>query len=386
MSLRELIHDLGSYPRALRDRRADRRTGPDHDDAALRGRQRALVEALHPRRMQLRVTELLDETPSTRTLRFERVDGPLPPFRPGQYVNLFVELDGVRTSRPYSISSAPGRPHLDLTVRREPGGFVSPYLARKVAPGARLESTGPRGHFVHEPLIHGTDLVFLAGGSGITPFMSVVRDQQARGWPFSVTLLIGSRKPSDVIFGAELKRIARDTDRLSVAVVISDPAPNFRGRRGLLDAARIRREVGNPTAKTFYLCGPNAMLDLCRSALAELGVPPQRVLTELFGAPDDVRQMPGWPDHVAADAVFEVTVGDRVFRAPAIEPLMNSLERHGLTVPSECRSGECSACRTRLLSGQVFAPPQSRTRLSDRRHGFIHPCTSYPVSDLEVRI
>ena len=385
MAILDLFKDVASYPRAWRDLREDRRVGTDKDAVDLRGRQRGFVEAIHPPRMQLRVAEIIEETRSTRTLRLERTDGDLPPFRPGQYVNLFVEIDGVRTSRPYSISSAPGAPHLDLTVREKPGGFVSPWLAHEIAPGAPFESTGPIGHFVHEPLIHGTDLVFLAGGSGITPFMGMLRDQQARGWPQSVTLLVGSRKPSDVIFGDELKRMARSNDRLKLAVV-SEPAPSFRGRRGFLDADRIRKEVGDVAGQTFYLCGPNPMLEMCRSALAELGVPRQRICTELFGPPDDVLEAPGWPDGVGADDTFVVTAGDQTFSAPAGEPLLNALERHGIVVPSECRSGECSACRTRLESGTVFAPPQARIRHSDRHHGFIHPCMSYPVSDLRIRL
>jgi glycine betaine catabolism B len=386
MSLKDLLDDVGSYPRALRDLLADREVGSDLDADHLRGRQRAFVEALHPRRMRLKVIDTIDETRSTRTLRFERMDGRSPPFRAGQYVNLFVELDGVRTSRPYSISSPPGAPHLDLTVRLKPDGFVSPHLVREVAIGDRFEATGPVGHFVHEPLIHGTELVFLAGGSGITPFMSMLRDLQARDWPMAVTLLVGTRKPSDVIFGRELKQMARGNPRLKLAVVVSEPAPSFRGRQGLLDAARIRREVGDPAGRTFYLCGPNPMLALCSSALAELGVPPQRTRTELFGPPDDVRHEPGWPDGVGADAVFEVRAGDRTFPAPATEPLLNAMERHGVVVPTECRSGECSACRTRLVAGEVFAPQQARLRHSDRRHGFIHPCMTYVIGDIEIRV
>ena len=197
---------------------------------------------------------------------------------------------------------------------------------------------------------------------------------------------MGSRKPSDVIFGDELRRMARGNDRFSLAIVISEPTASFRGRRGFLDAARIRKEVGDVDGRTFYLCGPNPMLEMCRAALDELGVPRQRIRTELFGPPDDILRAPGWPDGVGADAVFEVTVGDRRFTAPAIEPLINAMDRHGLVIPSECRSGECSACRTRLVSGTVFAPPQARIRLSDQLHGFIHPCMSYPVSDIRIRL
>ena len=386
MLLRDLLQDMASYARAWRDQREDRRTGIDLEAEYLRGRQRRHVEALHPRRMQLSVTELIEETASTRTLRLQRTDGPLPPFRSGQYVNLFVELDGVRTSRPYSISSAPGAPHLDLTVREKAGGFVSPHLVRCVTVGDRFESTGPLGHFHHEPLIHGERLVLLAGGCGITPFMSMIRDQQSRDWPLELTLLYGSRESSDVLFGPELAALAEGEDRFRLVTVISEPDEDYRGPTGLLDAARIRGELGEVSDRTFYVCGPNLMLDLCRSALAELGVRSHRVLSELRGPPDDVRQLAGWPEDVGPGATFRVVVGDAVFSAPADEPLMASLERNGLAVHAECRSGECSACRAHLVSGRVFALPQARVRWSDRKHGRIHTCASYPVSDIEIRL
>jgi len=381
----DLLEDLGSFVRAVRDQRADRRAGVDLAGEEL-GRQRRLVEALHPPRMQLRVAEVIEETASARTLRFERTDGPLPPFRPGAYVNLFVELEGVRTSRPYSISSAPGEAWLDITVREKQAGFVSPHLVRGVAVGDRFESTGPLGHFRHEPLIHGERLVLLAGGCGITPFMSLVRDQRRRGWPLQVTLLYGSRTADDVIFGEELRAIAAEADRLTLVEVLSEADDAWTGAHGLLDARRIGAEVGDLDGRTFFVCGPAPMMDLCREALAELGVPEHRVVEELHGPPDDVRRQDGWPDDVGPGATFAVTVGDRTFEAPADEPLMNSLERHGLVLPAECRSGECSACRARLLSGRVFAPPQARVRWSDLAGGRIHPCASYPVSDVELRL
>lgn len=101
-------------------------------------------------RLSLALAETIAETPSAVTLRMERSGGgELPPFRAGQYVNLFVEVNGVRTSRPSTISSAPGRPYYDLTVRRAPGGFVSNHLLDSARPGDRFESTAPSGGFYH---------------------------------------------------------------------------------------------------------------------------------------------------------------------------------------------------------------------------------------------
>ncbi|MGD9099229.1 MAG: FAD-binding oxidoreductase [Anaerolineae bacterium] len=387
------LQDVREHLRVSRRRKAMRQSGGgvDYTQDKFRGVVRRVVSRLHPERMRLRVAEIVQETPTTKTLRCRRVDGPLPPFRPGQYVSVFVDVDGVLTSRPYSIASAPpserGHDTLELTVRDKPGGFVAPYLLHEVQVGDELETSGPAGSFYHEPLIDGDDLVFLAGGSGITPFMSIIRDALRRDLPLNMQLLYGSRVPDDVIYGAELAELAAQCPNLTYSLVVSEPPPGYDGLTGFLDAKRIREQVGDVRGKTFYVCGPGVMYDFCQAALAELGVPAHKMRRELYGPPDDVTQEPGWPQGLPGDAIFNVeVVGRQTVRAPAAEPLMNTLERYGIVVPALCRSGECSACRTRLLSGQVFQPAHTGLRESDREHGYIHACVSYPLEDLRIRL
>jgi ferredoxin-NADP reductase len=333
------------------------------------------------------VVDLVEETRTSKTLRFERLDGDMPPFRPGQYINLFVDVDGVLTSRPYSIASAPGGSSFDITVRDKPNGFVAPYLLREIRVGDELESTGPAGNFYHEPLIDGNELVFLAGGSGITPFLSIIRDTIEQQRPLHIHLVYGSRSPDDVIYGDELASLAEANPNLDYALVISEPPPGYRGLTGFLDAELIRRQVGDVDGKTFYLCGPNVMTDYCQAALDKLGVPRHRIRRELYGPPVDVTCEPGWPEDLPADTLFEAAIeGHRNIRVMAGEPILNALERYGLAVPAVCRSGECSACRVRLLSGRVYMPSHTGLREADRTHDYIHACVSYPLTDLKIRL
>jgi ferredoxin-NADP reductase len=384
------LQDIGQHIRVSQRRKALQQPGQGIDYTADQDTVQRIVARLHPRRMQLRLTDIVEETPTTKTFRFQRTDGPLPPFRAGQYVNVFVDVDGVLTSRPYSIASPPGSDLLDLTVRDKPNGFVAPYLLNELEVGDELETTGPAGSFYHEPLIDGHALVFLAGGSGITPFMSILRDAFGRGEGRSrlqIHLLYGSRVPEDVIFGEELADLAAQHASLRYSTVISEPPPGYEGLAGFLSADLIREQVGDPGDKTFYVCGPNVMYGFCLEALTQLGVPRHKIKRELYGPPDDVTQEAGWPDGLAADTVFEVEIrGRRTIRAAAGEPLLNSLERYGIVVPAVCRAGECSACRTRLLSGRVFQPAHTGLRESDRQYGYIHACMSYPLEDLVIQI
>jgi ferredoxin len=134
------------------------------------------------------------------------------------------------------------------------------------------------------------------------------------------------------------------------------------------------------------------MYDFCLAAVTELGVPRHKIKRELYGPPDDVIREPGWPQDLSAGTLFDVAVeapsleGGETIQAPAGEPLLNSLERYGIVMPAVCRAGECSACRTRLLSGRVFQPAHTGLRESDREHGYIHACVSYPLEDLRIRI
>ena len=202
--------------------------------------------------------------------------------------------------------------------------------------------------------------------------------------PLHIYLLYGSRVPDDVIYGDEL---AAGHPNFDYALVISEPPLGYEGLTGFLDAKLIREQVGDVTGKTFYLCGPNVMVDFCLAALKELGVPRHKIRRELYGPPADVTQEPGWPEGLSADTVFNVeVVGRGMIRAPAGEPLLNTLERYGIVVETVCRSGACSVCRARLLSGRVFMPAHTGLRESDRQHGYIHTCVAYPLENLRIRL
>jgi ferredoxin-NADP reductase len=347
-----------------------------------------LVGQLHPERVKAKVSEVILETESTRTLRLVPEDMPFPPFRAGQFVTIFVKIDGVETSRAYTISSPPSRPYIDLTVREMPDGFVSRYLCNKVSVGDRFELAGPAGAFYHEPLMDSGDLVFLAGGSGVTPFMSIIQDSLDRDLGLKMQLLYGSRVPEDIIFEDRLSELACAENDLKVDYIISEPPEGYEGVCGFLEADIIKKLVGDLEGKTFYMCGPNLMYELCGGALDSLGIPSRRVKKELSGPPPDITAVEGWPEGIEAGAEFTVKVeGKRKkLTVKAGEPLLNSLERNKITIENLCRSGECGMCRTRLVSGEVFMPGTVNLRSADAALGYIHPCMSYPISDIEIRL
>ncbi|QAX28739.1 2Fe-2S iron-sulfur cluster-binding protein [Leisingera sp. NJS204] len=387
MSTKSTLNVIAAYDKVCAEKAELAHEGSNF--AADRNAVARQIRKLHPKRLTLTVGEIIRETPTACSLRLLSDDGsPLPPFQAGQYINLFLTVDGVETARPFAISSAPqSRDYYDVTVRSVPGGFVSPYMVGEMFEGQILQSSGPMGSFYYNPLFHGGDLVFLAGGSGVAPAMSMIRDIINKKRPLNFHLIYGSRSTDDIIFRQQLQTLAEQHDFLTVDEVISEPDADYTGHTGYLSAEMVQRLTGDVDGKMFYLCGPNAMYDFCKPELEKLGVPGRRVRIEANGAPPAPQKLTGWPQGLETSKEVTVTVRGRgQFKMPVGEPLLNAMERNGYQAENACRSGECSLCRVKVLSGDVFNPPQSHLRSSDRTFGWTHACVAFALSDIEILI
>ncbi|KAF0845319.1 FAD-binding oxidoreductase [Nocardia caishijiensis] len=355
---------------------------PDTRDHA--AETRATIDTYHPSRLTLVVNEIITETATTKTFRLTGGDGAaLPPFLAGQYVNVFI--DG--TSRPYAISSSPTtRDHYDLTVRRVPGGRISNLLIDTLDIGAELTTSGPMGTFHHNPLFHGEDLVFLAGGSGVAPAMSMIRELAEQGGTRTFHLIYGSRDAADIIFLDELDALEAAHPGLDVDHVIAEPDASRPGATGFLTADTITGLAGNLDGRMVYVCGPQALYPYALSQLTELGHPRKRIRFEANGAPADPTAQSHWPTGVDAEDEVTVTVGGRSFRTPRRRPLLDALEDNGIRPEAACRSGECSLCRVRVCKGRVHTAEEAKLRLSDETFGYTHSCVAYPITDVEIEL
>jgi glycine betaine catabolism B len=386
MALKDVLKDIEGFQEIVHEREILKKYGSDF--TSYKGIVENIITTLHPKRLRLSVSEILNETPSAKTFRFVAEEGYLPPFQAGQYINIFVDFGGIRTSRPYSISSSPTQTaYYDITIRRVNDGFVSSYFLDEVKVGDEFVSSSPSGNFHHDPLFHGDDLVFLAGGSGITPFMSMILEAVDRNLSRRIHLIYGSQDPTDVISHDKLQEIVGRHPNISFTMVISNPPQGYKGLTGFITADLLEDVLGDVASKTFYLCGPELMYTFCLKELDKLGIKKRKIRVEVFGPPKDVTLQPGWPEGIRFDTEFTISLKNgKSINARAGEPLMASLERNGLVIPALCRSGECSLCRTKLLSGRVYQPEGVKLRKSDRDFGYIHPCMSYPLEDLQLML
>ncbi|PKN70729.1 MAG: hypothetical protein CVU52_08900 [Deltaproteobacteria bacterium HGW-Deltaproteobacteria-10] len=385
MAKKDIIQKISGYDELISENVILEKYGFNYQ--AKKGEIKSIIDALHPQGLNLTVAEITKETPSAKSIKLVSQDGFLPPFHAGQYINLFVETSGVRTSRPYSIASSPTQTgYLEITVRRVEDGFVSNYLLDELMPGDKLSSSSPSGNFHYNPHFHGDKMAFIAGGSGITPFMSMIRELADKNLERRMHLFYGSRTEDDIIYRDELDRIAATHRNFTWDLVISEPAPSFNGLKGFINAGLIKERLEG-LDWTFYICGPEAMYNFCLPELNKLSIQARKIRVEVMGAPKQITAFPGWPENLKAGAVCRVSIkGKKTISAPATEPLMISLEREGVVIPALCRSGECSLCRTKLLSGSVYQPNGVKLRKSDRTFGYIHPCLAYPITDIEIML
>ena len=359
-----------------------------------------LAQQLHPDSQHLVIAEIRDETKTTRT--FKLVADPdfdargLAYFRAGQVLSLKVEANSVRITRPYSISSAPFEAlgvdgFYEITVRKEPDGFLTPYMWDHWKVGTKIRSSGPCGFFYYEPMRDASKIVGLAGGSGITPFRSLAREIVHGDLDAALLLLYGSSDEDDIVFYDEFKELEQKAPgRIQVVHVLSCAEVSLEGcEQGFITADTIRKyaDVDN---SSFFVCGPQAMYEFVEKELAKFDLPSRRIRREVCGEVKDITQSPGFPREVA-DQTFrlQVHIGGLTTEVPAraTETVLVAMERANLAPPSQCRSGECGFCRSLLTHGEVYIRPESDgRRAADKRFGYIHPCSSYPTTDLEVTV
>jgi ferredoxin-NADP reductase len=227
------------------------------------------------------VEEIVDETPSVRTIVLDVPDWP--GHRAGQHLDVRLTAeDGYRAEREYSIASAPDEP-VAITVERLDDGEVSPYLTEELRAGDGLELRGPiGGYFVWDPE-HGGLLLLVAGGSGIVPLRAMLRHRQRSGSDAPVRLLYSARTLGDLIYRRELDEAA---DGVEVVYTLTrEQPPGWTGY-----ARRVDRELLGEAAwpaddgALAFVCGPTSFVETVAAGLVELGYPPARVKTERFGA------------------------------------------------------------------------------------------------------
>ena len=314
-------------------------------------------------------------------------------FQPGQYLTLRADVAGQELRRSYSICAAPGEA-LRVGVRRVPGGAFSSWLHEGLKAGDTLDVMEPQGRFGAALARQPRHVLAVAGGSGITPILSIVKTLLATDAHARCTLLYGNRRLVSMMFREELEDLKnRHLSRLLLQPVFSRETVDTPLNAGRLDAEKIgtllRLAGGAGQLNEAFVCGPHAMNDEVEAALLAAGLEPEHIHVERFGVPpsaaDATLHAPQAGD--ATTAVITI-VRDGVSREVAFQPsdesVLAAASRAGMDVPYSCRSGVCATCRAKLLQGRVRMDRNFALEKDELAAGFVLTCQAHPLTERVV--
>jgi ferredoxin-NADP reductase len=328
------------------------------------------------------------ETVDAVSLTFAPQDGGEVPFEAGQFLTLEVPIGGKEHRRAYSISSSESeRARVTVTVKRVPGGLVSNHLHDVAKVGDVFDVHGPSGTFTVTDVSRARRIVLVAGGSGITPMMAILRTHLERSPALRFTLVYGSRSLDRVIFREALDTLAlRHADRFSVVYALDEAPEGWTGVRGRLDETTCARVFGGLSldgGEDWMLCGPDPMMAAVRAVLRARGVSPERVREERFFTPVSGRTMgPLLP----RTATVRTSSGERVFMVAAGTTLLDAGLAAGVDMPFSCTMGGCGACRVKVHRGEFVLDEPNGLTPAERAEGYVLACCARPASDVVVEV
>lgn len=344
---------------------------------------------------QLEVAEVRRETPDAVSLRLTVPDdlGEAFAFVPGQHLTLRAMIDGADVRRNYSICSAPHERELRVAIKRIAGGVFSGWANRDLQAGARIEVLPPHGSFRHDFSASGAGTSLgIAGGSGITPILSLAKAALHDSPTARFVLLYGNRAAIDIMFLEEIAALKdRYMDRFQVFHFLEDEEGDLDLFNGRLDREKIGDVLGtlvDPAAiDRAFICGPGPMMDAACAGLEAAGVAADRIMVERFTV-DELseaqrsarealqRQAEGKTMRLRIDGRRRTLNYDG-----ARGSILENAQAAGLPVPFACKAGVCATCRAKVVSGKVEMLRNFGLVEADLAAGYVLTCQSIPLSD-----
>ena len=340
----------------------------------------------------VKVTRVVRETENAVSIYLTEADGSALEFRPGQFLSVDVTIDGERLRRAYSLASAclPDVP-VHVTVKRIENGRVSNHLNDTVQEGDELAVLGPSGSFTVEPReVDERHLVMIAGGSGITPIMSILETVLRTEKRGRVTLIYGNRSWDDVIFRDRLAALCDEfSERLVVDHVLEHPAETWSAGRGLLSSevleARLEAlAIQDDGLIRYFVCGPTPMMEAAHQTLLEREVDADRVAEERFTSPE------ARSGDMGSDKTELVVVSkaghDHGIQVEPGQTILEAALAAGIDMPFSCAMGGCGACRVRRADGEVRMEEPNCLSRAERDQGYVLTCVGRPMTRSKIEV
>lgn len=347
-----------------------------------------------PHYYDLKIRQIVQETKDAITIVFEQPATKLA-YKPGQFLTLIVNVGGKEVRRSYSLCTSP---YLDenpaVTVKRVDNGLMSNWLPDNLKPGSVIKVMEPMGQFTTEySKSNKRHVVMFAGGSGITPMMSIVKSLLTQEPESIVSLIYCNRNVESIIFKSALEEWETKYEgRLHVIHVLDAAVANWTGYSGLLNhdmLVKIFERIPNWGIEntTYLMCGPEGMMKNVETLLAEHKIPKEKVFKESFttGTIDKKEKIEEAVASASENKAREVTIrydgNEFKFKVEPHRTILETALDQGIDLPYSCQSGLCTACRGKALSGKVKLDEEDGLSASEKKEGYVLTCVGHPLTD-----
>jgi ring-1,2-phenylacetyl-CoA epoxidase subunit PaaE len=348
-----------------------------------------------PKYFDLIVKDIVSETRDAISIVFEQPSDRKVEYKSGQFLTLIVPVQGKEVRRAYSLCSSPFvDPDLAVTVKRVEKGLMSNWLADNLRPGLRMKVMEPMGQFTTEfDKTRKRHLIMFAGGSGITPMMSIIKSILTQEPESIVSLIYCNRDIDSIIFRDALEEMqTNDEGRLHVIHILDEAPMNWQGYSGLLNHDMLtklfeRIPDWGIEKSTYLMCGPEGMMKNVESLLAQRNISKEKIFKESFvqGTIDKDQKKVEAPAVSGELKAREVTIRydgqEYKVMVPPNKAILETALDQGIDLPYSCQSGLCTACRGKALSGQVKLDEEEGLSQSERAEGYVLTCVGHPLTD-----
>jgi ring-1,2-phenylacetyl-CoA epoxidase subunit PaaE len=339
------------------------------------------------RYLQLKIKEVRRETDDTNTLIFEKPEKPMH-YLPGQFLTLILPIDGKEVRRSYSLCTSP---YLEenpaITVKRVDSGVVSNYLHDHMKAGDAFDVMAPAGHFT--PALapeRATKYVLFAGGSGITPIMSILKSILIKEHMSHVTLVYQSRNEQSIIFESELELLQKKyATHLRVLHLLSQPSEAWSGYQGRIDGAMasdILMDIAENKAGNceYFLCGPSGFMLTVFNTLTDFEVPEKQIHKESFYSGESKAKTDEPSENPNQEMIVTILLDGEEYEVnvPANRSILEAALDQDIDMPFSCQNGLCTACRGKLLAGKVRMDYEDGLSEEEINEGYVLNCVGHP--------
>lgn len=345
-----------------------------------------------PHYYELKIKEIVQETKDAISIVFEQPATKLA-YKSGQFLTLIVNVGGKEVRRSYSLCSSP---YLEespaVTVKRVDGGLMSNWLADNAKTGGLIKVMEPMGQFTTEySTSNKRHIVMFAGGSGITPMMSIIKSVITQEPDSIVSLIYCNRNIDSIIFKESLEKWATKYEgRLHVIHVLDEAPMNWQGYSGLLNHDMLKKLFERipdwGIGKTTYLmCGPEGMMKNVETLLDAHRIPKEKIFKESFvtGTIDkkEKKEEVASTDNKARLVTIRYDGNEFKFMVEPKRTILETALDQGIDLPYSCQSGLCTACRGKALSGKVKLDEEDGLSQSEKAEGYVLTCVGHPMTD-----